>query len=1291
MLPRLEFYSRYLQFALLAIFTKSLCGQVIPQVRPWNGSGYDAVQNLGAMGIASDFGPRNYGTDDWHGGIDYNTTNNDGNGDYGDLLIATEAGIIHDINKLVRIDNIAAYPVIDNGDYRLLHLHQFYDGTSTVKSVNNGTVMLKYMEPVNLARWAIIFIIDGDTTALGQISGMVKLGSQQIPVTNIINVGDPIGVIGTSGNVGAHLHLNSIPDNKNIYDTNDGWNKNPLQFVGFEDPEYTLRLYSPTNTTQLNLVYPGTSRSPMAAEVRMDNEPLGGSYSTVMSVDKVLFEILTKSMTMFDTIRSDNKKGLISLGGRLDETQINHTRGTFGNWSVTGMNPRAYTNNPTPNPWDVWYYSDFESRVHKNDVLGSTNSHLDANCPSNLRYLDGRNEIKSTAINIINVRKDSIIQSVIFDNFKPFVEDVNVNIGNTNIYNENWTCQNNNCVSFSNNNLNTTLSCAELNNGMVLRVRMSEQMRSLTLSIPEFNITNRTWSYTNDSINFEFFVTNEEFRFTEGNIQFLFDGRDMNNNSLIIFPNITSCHQIPRRYNIGFSDPNSPSLTYGQDRIHKISLSCVQRKQKRSGTVISIEGCELSLSAVYDCNTGCIDLAISGGVSNTYTVEWQKKTSSGYQTLFGWPKNNLSGNNGQEDLCSSVTKGTYQVIVTDYLCGTASTTIDVDPCQCFEVEVSDFHNVSMCGGFDDTNPPPPPYDECDGSATITVTGSSTYSVQWSNGSSGLTVTGLCTGTYTVTVSNGACTKTASVDICCCEPATPGTPPFPMCPSAGSFTIDGDITSPSSGTTSDGAIDLSVDPAGSYKYKWSGPNGFKSSAQDIAGLKVGTYCVTVTNGCTEPASKCFTLIDCSSVTINIVGSVINTCKDYREGSITVAITGGSSPYKYKWSNGKKDAVISELAEGQYCVTVTDKNGCKGVKCYNVGLNLVSYIPSTKPCGRHVICNGNPIDFIHSPVVCGFFDNPNDCRIENCRCSLTGGVTASFLHNFRSLEYDEYNCQLWGECPEGGFQLAATGFHNQAYNVFFDENCNCFGCEDVRYCDFGSLGIIVNEVYAATLEIEQTESTKCKNKGDCLWSFTCDGKFTVTKCMPCAGGGGLTYTNKRIISVNFDEDKILLGNLYASLKKSGLISDSVKLLVPVLSSEDMTITNYRQLLVKKERLKVHILEFNDIPDTMVCNQNCDIVYTDRFENSQESTKIVKVFPNPFSDLIEIELFAKISGEYEVEIIDVTGRVVQLNKLEILAGLNSYKVLTPNLKNGAYIVRVIDTDGSSHNIYMVHFSTN
>lgn len=53
----------------------------------------------------------------------------------------------------------------------------------------------------------------------------------------------------------------------------------------------------------------------------------------------------------------------------------------------------------------------------------------------------------------------------------------------------------------------------------------------------------------------------------------------------------------------------------------------------------------------------------------------------------------------------------------------------------------------------------------------------------------------------------------------------------------------------------------------------------------------------------------------------------SCSNDPSGSATATVTGGKSPYAYKWSNGGTTATINNLVAGGYFVTVTDALGAK----------------------------------------------------------------------------------------------------------------------------------------------------------------------------------------------------------------------------------------------------------------------------------------------------------------------------------------------------------------------------
>lgn len=138
------------------------------------------------------------------------------------------------------------------------------------------------------------------------------------------------------------------------------------------------------------------------------------------------------------------------------------------------------------------------------------------------------------------------------------------------------------------------------------------------------------------------------------------------------------------------------------------------------------------------------------------------------------------------------------------------------------------------------------YGTCNGSASASgLGGTGTYSFTWdanAGGQTTATATGLCAGTYQVTVSDGNSSDVATVTIT--EPD--------------SISINFIMQGVSDG---DGSIDITAaGGSGTYTYLWEGPEDFIAATEDIANLEaLGVYTVTVTDGSGCSNSRSFSLI------------------------------------------------------------------------------------------------------------------------------------------------------------------------------------------------------------------------------------------------------------------------------------------------------------------------------------------------------------------------------------------------------------------------------------------------
>lgn len=107
----------------------------------------------------------------------------------------------------------------------------------------------------------------------------------------------------------------------------------------------------------------------------------------------------------------------------------------------------------------------------------------------------------------------------------------------------------------------------------------------------------------------------------------------------------------------------------------------------------------------------------------------------------------------------------------------------------------------------------------------------------------------------------------------------------------------------------------------YSYQWS--NG--GSAATITSLSAGNYTVTISDANMMMASASVTITEPPAL-----GSTMTTmqieCHGGASGSATANPSGGTSPYRYNWSNGASTRTINGLAAGSYQVTITDANDC-----------------------------------------------------------------------------------------------------------------------------------------------------------------------------------------------------------------------------------------------------------------------------------------------------------------------------------------------------------------------------
>ncbi len=108
----------------------------------------------------------------------------------------------------------------------------------------------------------------------------------------------------------------------------------------------------------------------------------------------------------------------------------------------------------------------------------------------------------------------------------------------------------------------------------------------------------------------------------------------------------------------------------------------------------------------------------------------------------------------------------------------------------------------------------------------------------------------------------------------------------------------------------------------YSYAWSNA----TSGTTLTGVGAGNYSLTVTDnrGCTAVYSYTLTQPN-AALALTLTPNTID-CFGNANGQVTSAVSGGTSPYSYLWSNLQTSATIQNLVAGPYSLTVIDSKGC-----------------------------------------------------------------------------------------------------------------------------------------------------------------------------------------------------------------------------------------------------------------------------------------------------------------------------------------------------------------------------
>lgn len=295
-------------------------------------------------------------------------------------------------------------------------------------------------------------------------------------------------------------------------------------------------------------------------------------------------------------------------------------------------------------------------------------------------------------------------------------------------------------------------------------------------------------------------------------------------------------------------------------------------------------------------NTGIISFQTFNG-EPPYNYSWSQSSS-------GLNGSGMIAAEGDETSITDLPGGEVEITISDINFDTTFTALVYEP---EEIQITlDLNQGASCFGI------------CDGILEISATGGTgDLNYNWSNGATSEEIQDLCSGDYSVTVSDeNGCEITA--DFFVDQPLE-----FIASPNV--------IQNVSCFEGSDGHAGLLLENGTAASYNWIN----NETTAEINGLTAGFYDVTVTNtdGC-----EAYTSVEISQPSAPLLANIeiLNevSCFGENDAVLSAEVSGPGNVLNYTWSSGAQSAIAPNLGAGNYDLTVTNENNCEALASFVV---------------------------------------------------------------------------------------------------------------------------------------------------------------------------------------------------------------------------------------------------------------------------------------------------------------------------------------------------------------------
>lgn len=431
----------------------------------------------------------------------------------------------------------------------------------------------------------------------------------------------------------------------------------------------------------------------------------------------------------------------------------------------------------------------------------------------------------------------------------------------------------------------------------------------------------------------------------------------------------------------------------------------------------------------------------------------------------------------------------------------------------------------------------------------------------------------------------------------------------------------------------GSVSLAV--TGGNTYSWS--TGATTASINVTAS--GTYTVTVANsrGCTKTFTQAVT-VNTNPATPTVTPSSTVLCTG---SSVTM---NASSAAGYSWSNGANTQQITISTGGTYTVTITDANNCTAAS------NSVQ------------ITQNNPV----VPVI----------QAGSSTTFCTGGQVVISVQN-----PGNYASFVWSTgSTTDTVVIGSTG----SYTVTTTDNNTCTAASNVITTNVSNSPTPTISANGPVAFCGGDSVVLSSTSGDTyLWSngattqtitVTASGTYSVstTNSDPCNGVGNsnsIVVTVTPIPVANFTQ--AASGNSYTIAFTSTSTGNPTAYNWSFGDGQTSTSQNPTHTYAANGTYTVTLSASNGN-----CSDDHTMTITITGVGIEELPKTIegiRLFPNPNSGTVKLEINSTNNAQAEVSIADMTGRIVMQSIENLTTGNNLFTLNTTEFANGMYFINV------------------